>query len=149
MRLQLFFAGVLLVAAPPVCAAQNSQKTKVKAKGDGTVKLKTQDSKVKYNNTAPPAWAEAHGYENNGHVYFPDYYLFYDPARGYTYWDGSVWTTSTTVPTYMSTVDLNAARVEMLHDARLNEHPELKYDTYIRQYPAQPVSITVQVPPMR
>lgn len=149
MKLQLFFAGVLLVAAPGVASAQNSNKTKVKTKGDGTVKMKTEDSKVKYNNTAPPTWAEAHGYENNSHVYFPDYYVFYDPTRGYTYWNGNAWTTSTAVPAFISTVDLSSARAEMLHDARLKEHPELKYDTYIKQYPAQPVDITIQVPPMR
>ena len=83
MKLSLFLAGLLLVAIPTMTSAQNNQKTKIKTKDDGTVKIKTEDSKTKQKGM-PPSWAEAHGYLNNTHVYFPDYYVFYDPARGYT-----------------------------------------------------------------
>ena len=147
MNMKLLAAGVALAFLPFFCNAQ--EKVKIKQKDDGTTKVKMDDEKVKIK-SAPPSWANAHGYRNNMHVYFPDYYTFYDPNRGYTYWDGDSWETTMTMPAFIADVDLNAARVEILNNARLEEHPELKYDIYMREFTAKPVTgVTVIVPPMR
>jgi len=134
---RIFFALLMLAFLPALSHAQ----TKVKTEGNGQTKVKTKGN--------PPVWAPAHGYRENRSVYFPDYYLFYQPGRGYVYWNNDAWTTSTTVPVYMNGVNLNNARMQMLSDIDVTTSPEQNYQVYLRQYPAQPVQITVPVPAAR
>jgi hypothetical protein len=92
-----------------------------------------------------PSWSTTHRYTGDRHVFFPDYNTFYDPNRGYVYWKGSAWTTSTVVPTYMSKVDLNKARIQILED-EITVMPETRYRVYHEKYPAQKVEVVVPVP---
>lgn len=90
--------------------------------------------------TTTPYWSKSHSYQNDKYVYFPDYYLFYSPSRGYTYWSNGAWSTSSSLPSNMSTADLNAARIQTLNEISVTSYPERSYTTYINQYPAQPVN---------
>jgi len=89
-----------------------------------------------------PSWGQAHNYQNDKYVYFPDYYTFYSPGRGYTYWNNGNWMTSQNLPSNMSIIDMNNARTQTL-DVPLNTFPERNINTYMNQYPAQPVNGTV------
>ncbi len=92
-------------------------------------------SKPKKRN-GPPSWAPAHGYRAKNHVYFRDYYTFYDPYRGgYVYRNKNKWIFSRTVPTFLVGVNLNNARVQLLTDIPLNRHPEQYYSRYSSRYP--------------
>jgi hypothetical protein len=97
----------------------------------------------------PPSWAPAHGYRANKHAYFPDYYTYYDPNRGYVYWNNNTWVTSRTIPSFLTTVNLGKARIQVLNDLNLSTRPESNYSTYMRLYPANRVDITVPVPTVR
>src|SRR5690606_20180022 len=73
----------------------------------------------------PPSWAPAHGYRAKSHVYFRDYYTFYDPYRGgYVYRHNNGWRFSRSVPAFLVNVDLGRARVQYLTDVPLNQRPE-------------------------
>ncbi|PSK90086.1 hypothetical protein [Taibaiella chishuiensis] len=97
----------------------------------------------------PPAWAPAHGYRAKNHVYFPDYYTFYDPSRnGYVYWQNNAWLFSRTVPSFMASVDLGRARIQVLGDLPLATRPEPNFSRYYRMYPPGPsVNINIPHPP--
>jgi hypothetical protein len=122
---------VMLLCLPLLCSAQK--------------KMKTTDYQGKMKTKSMPAWAPAHRYMGDKHVYFRDYYTFYDPARGYVYWNNGRWTTSTDVPAYLNSVDLNAARMELLDD-NVEIHPETKIKVYREKYPAERVKVTVPIP---
>lgn len=95
----------------------------------------------------PPPWAPAHGYRAKQHVYFPDYYTFYDPYRnGYVYWQNNSWAFSPTVPRFLANVDLGAARIQLLGDIPLTTHPEAYYNRYSQMYPARSVNISIPIP---
>src|SRR5438477_356004 len=81
-----------------------------------TGKSKEKDRPGKMKTKATPAWAAAHQYHNDHDVYFPDYYTFYDPQRGYIYYKEGHWVNTTTVPTYMRSVDMNKARVQIIQE---------------------------------
>lgn len=84
----------------------------------------------------PPSWAPAHGYRAKNHVYFRDYYTFYDPYRdGYVYRHKNKWLFSRSVPSFLVGVNLNKARVHFLTDIPLNHHPEQYYSRYSSRYP--------------
>lgn len=104
-------------------------------------------ARVKVKRGGPPPWAPAHGYRAKQHVYFPDYYTFYDPYRnGYVYWGSNAWVFSPTIPSFLATIDLGRARIQIMGDVPLTRHPELYYRSYHRLYPPQPVGIFVPVP---
>lgn len=134
MKLRLLFGGLMLACLPLLCSAQGKTKTT-----EHNGKVKTKQS---------PSWAAAHHYTADRDVYFPDYYTFYDPERGYIYWNSGKWTTSTTVPSYMSNVDMNSARIQII-DEDTHMRPEVKYKTYRETYPAQKVEVTVPIPDVR
>ncbi|HXS37655.1 MAG TPA: hypothetical protein VN721_13205 [Flavipsychrobacter sp.] len=95
----------------------------------------------------PPVWAKAKGYNMDAHVYFPDYYSFYDPNRGgYVFWNNNKWTFTPAVPPYMSKIDLSKSRVQILKGLSLDLHPELDYPRYMKLYPADPNSNAADVP---
>jgi hypothetical protein len=133
MKLKLLVGGCMLAFMPFLGTAQEMTKTKTH---NGKMKSKT-----------IPTWGPAHQYTGEKYVYFPDYYTFYEPDRGYVYWNNGKWTTSTTVPSYMSKADMNAARMQVIEETTVR--PETQYRTYIQQYPAQKVEVTVPVPDMR
>jgi hypothetical protein len=86
-----------------------------------------------------PAWAQAQHYDADAHVYFPDYYIFYDPQRGgYLYWDKDNYVFSKEVPPFLQKVDLAKSRIQVLKGLSLDLHPELSYPYYMRLYPAVP-----------
>ena len=94
----------------------------------------------------PPAWAPAHGYRAQNHVYFRDYYTFYDARRnGYVYWDNNAWRFSSSVPSFMANVDLGRARIQILGDIPLASVPEPNFNRYYGMYPPNP-SININIP---
>jgi hypothetical protein len=129
MKLQLLAGGLLLICLPLLSNAQ----TKTKEYKHGSVKTKSK-----------PGWYTTHQVTEDKYVYFPDYYMFYEPDRGYVYWQNGKWTTSSSVPSYMQSVDLNSARIQTIDD--MSTRPEIKYKTYMQSYPAQKVEITVPMP---
>lgn len=89
-----------------------------------------------YKRKGPPHWAPAHGYRAKHHVYFRDYYTFYDPYRdGYIYRYNNGWRFSRSVPAFLVNVDLGRARVQFLTDIPLSQHPERYYSRYSKRYP--------------
>jgi hypothetical protein len=139
-----------MVSIPFISEAQTNKKsdTKVKIDKRGNTKVKANGKKVKTEGI-PPAWAPAHGYRENRSVDFPDYHMFYQPGRGYVYWNNGAWTTSSSVPAYLGSVDLGTARMQLLEDIDITTYPERNYEVYMRQFPAQPVEVTVPVPIIR
>jgi hypothetical protein len=93
----------------------------------------------------PPAWARAHRYDMNRHVYFPDYYTFYDANRGgYTYWQNNAWIFTPTLPSFLVNVDLGRARIQVMGDIPLHAAPQGYYRQYHNRFPVpRPL-----VPPM-
>ena len=84
-----------------------------------------------------PSWAKAQNYDASAHVYFPDYYTFYDPARGgYLYWDKNNFSFSPEVPSFLEKADLSKARIKILKGLSLDLHPEMNYPYYMQLYPA-------------
>src|SRR4051794_37619890 len=98
MKLRLSIGIFVLAYMPFLCCAQ------------GKIKEKKGETKIK----AAPAWSAADKYSGRQDVYFPDYYVFYDPERGYYYWSDNKWTTSDTIPAFMSGIDMDKARVEVI-----------------------------------
>ena len=118
---------------------------KIEVERDGTTKVTTDnptDGKTKITYPAP-FWASARNYANDRPVYFPDYYMFYTPGRGYTYWQDGAWHTSESYPDFYSSVDWTSANMHILTDADLSLHAENEFPRYREQYPA------VQVPDVR
>ena len=115
---------------------------------DKTSKGKHKTAKHKAKKTAEmPHWAAAHNYDGTAHVYFPDYYTYYDPQRaGYVYWDNGHWIVTPSVPPYMEKVDLDKSRIKILKGLSLDLHPELDYPNYMKLYPADHENNMVQVP---
>jgi hypothetical protein len=131
MKLKLIACAILLVCVPFFGNAQE----KVKIKDDnGKTKTKTK-----------PGWASAHKYNNDRVVYFPDYYTFYVPDRGYVYWKNSDWTASPTIPDYMSTADMDKARLQVIED-ETTPHPEAKYNKYKDMYPPRKADPNEHIP---
>jgi hypothetical protein len=110
----------------------NAQETNTKA----TKTVKHKHTAVSKKGTKMPEWAAAHNYDATNHVYFPDYYTFYDPTReGYVFYDKGKWSVTPTVPPYMSNVDLSKSRVQILKGVSLDLHPEEHYPYYMEMYP--------------
>jgi len=123
MRIGLFL--MLVITFPVFGFAQdaNPQNTNQNAKQAKAVKV--------------PSWADGQNYDASAHVYFPDYYTFYDPARGgYLYWDNNNFSFSPNVPSFLEKVDLSKSRIKILKGLSLDLHPELNYPYYMKLYPA-------------
>lgn len=92
-------------------------------------------AKVKHKHHKRPAWAAAHRYEANRHIYFRDYGTFYDPYREvYVYRNRGRWVQTTSVPTFMLNVNLGRAQVTILKDIPVTRHPEDFYGDYNDRY---------------
>lgn len=86
-----------------------------------------------------PTWAASHNYMGDAHVYFPDYYTFYDANRGgYVFWDNNKWTFTPTLPPYLQNKDLSKSRVQILKGLSLDFQPQLNYPHYMKLYPPVP-----------
>jgi len=86
-----------------------------------------------------PPWAPAHNYTGESHVYFPDYYTFYDANRGgYVFWEDNKWTFTPTLPPYLQNKDLKKSRVQILKGLSLDMQPQLNYPNYMKLYPPVP-----------
>jgi hypothetical protein len=129
--------ALLLTTASVLCFAQDKPATPKKHKH------KTAHATKK----ALPEWAIAHNYDATAHVYFPDYYTFYDPARGgYLYWENGKYVFTPALPPFLEKVDLNKSRVQILKNISLNLHPESDYPHYMEMYPADHENNMVPVP---
>jgi hypothetical protein len=115
----------LIVILPIISYSQDTiRKDKHKHKSNKTAKAQI------------PAWALAHNYDATAHVYFPDYYTYYDPARGgYVYWQNGQYTFSPAVPPFLEKVDLSRSRIQILKGLSLDLHPEQNYPYYMKLYP--------------
>lgn len=121
MKYLLLAVFVLTVWATSAMAQSPKQK-----------KSKTQKS---WQNTPPDQAA-----------YYPDFYTFYDPARGYVYWQDSTWQVSRERPKFMKEAQKGRVRVELLHDRTIGTYPEDNAERYMELYPAQNVTPTTPVP---
>ena len=97
--------------------------------------------KHKTNKTAKapvvPPWAAAHNYDATAHVYFPDYYTYYDPNRGgYVFWSNGKYTFTPALPPFLEKVDLSKSRIKILKGLSLDLQPEQNYPYYMQQFPA-------------
>lgn len=135
MKLRLAITSLLIICLSLFVYAQG--------KGHKKGKHKTKVVKLK---STPPGWAKPHGYHNDHHVYFPDYHTFYDPNRGYVYWNNGYWVSTPETPAFLHTVDLNRARIQILTGEDIHGQPELKYNTIVTQYPGKVVGISIPIP---
>ena len=105
-------------------------------------------AKVKKETAKPmPDWYKAHGASKAAHVYFPDYYAFYDANRqGFVFWAHDRWEFSPSVPMYLDKVDLRKSRIKILNGLSLDLQPEQNYPNYMKMYPAQPTGEPINVP---
>lgn len=154
MKKILFLLIAVLVLLPGYSEAQGKGKGKGKGNAKHGYSKGPKRSGAVYTRTkvkgGPPPWAPAHGYRSKQHVYFPDYYTFYDPRRnGYVYWGSDAWVFSPTVPGFLAQIDLGRARIQIMGDVPLTRRPETYYNNYHRLYPPQPVGIVVPVPVIR
>lgn len=125
MKHSLFTACMAFALLPAVACAQHTKGKPMRAGSSQTPGFM-------------PSWATAHNYKNDKYVYFPDYYTFYSPQRGYIYYKDGGWTSSLNMPTFMSRKDVNVARAQILDNVPMNSYPERDFSTYLNQYPAQP-----------
>lgn len=79
-------------------------------------------------------------------AYYPDFYTFYDPKRGYIYWQDSTWYVSRERPAFMKEAQKGRVRIELLHDRTIGAYPEDNAERYMKLYPAQNVTPTTPVP---
>lgn len=85
---------------------------------------------------ALPPWAASHNYDATAHVYFPDYYTYYDPGRGgYVFWNNGKYTFTPALPPFLEKVNLSKSRIQILKGLSLDLHPEENYPYYMKQYP--------------
>jgi hypothetical protein len=164
MNVKMILVCMFMAATPLLGDAQTKVKAKsnkaVKIKAAATVTAKAEEPKadeasLKMETAAsheanvklmPPSWALSQGYMNDRIVYFPDYYVFYTPARGYVYWNGNQWTNSTEIPSFLQPADMRKAHAEILDNTDIDGHPEQEFLKYKEQYPAEPVSFSIPVP---
>lgn len=87
-------------------------------------------------------------FQSNKHLYFPDYYAFYDPQRGYIFWneEEKEWNSSQQIPKFMSEVDMSKTRIQILEGLSLDLRPEQNYPNYMKLYPATQNNPKVPVP---
>jgi hypothetical protein len=98
-------------------------------------------------NKNTPVWAATHHYDASSHVYFPDYYTFYDAKRkGYVYWENGSYKFTPALPPFLEKVDMSKTRIEILKGLSLDLHPEQNYPHYMKLYPADPKYNAVPVP---
>ena len=135
---------ILFVLAMPVLGF--SQES-----GSGHKKQKHKKShKTEKASVAVPPWAAAHKYDATSHVYFPDYYTYYDAGRGgHVFWDRSDWKFTPTVPPFLEKVDLSKSRIQIMKGLSLDLHPEQNFPYYVKQYPPDPnnnVDVAAPIP---
>ena len=119
---------LLISIMPFLSSAQDATNKKSKHKHKSTKTAKT---------TVVPPWAAAHNYDASAHVYFPDYYTYYDPSRGgYVFWSDGKYTFTPALPPFLEKVDLGKSRIQILKGLDLNLRPEENYPYYMKQYPA-------------
>lgn len=123
MKSIILLAAIMLFCLPLTGNAQN-------------VKTKTK-----------PKWITVQHYTMEQAVYFPDYRTFYDPGKGYYYYDNSKWISSETPPAYLNDVDLGAARMEYIEERTFD--PVKNYMKYGKMYPVQKVYPGVPTPPLQ
>ncbi len=124
---------LFLIILPIIAGAQKSAKVDINQKVTKSRAL--------------PSWAAAQQYDATAHVYFPDFYTFYDPERGgYVYWENSKWSFSPSVPSFLEKVDMSKSRIQILKGLSLDLHPEQNYPHYMKMYPADKEHNKVPVP---
>ena len=87
-------------------------------------------------------------FRSSQHVYFPDYYAFYDPNRGFVFWNAESrsWQSSLEPPIFLKEVDMSHTRIQILKGLSLDLHPERNYPNYMKLYPAREADPKVPVP---
>jgi len=124
----------LLIAAILICLV--SARVGAQDMGGKTDKPKQSVNQKATDPTSLPSWAAAHNYDATAHVYFPDYYTFYDPRRGgYVFWQNGKYTFSPSMPPFLEKADLTKSRVKILKGISLDLHPEQDYPRYMKLYP--------------
>ncbi len=87
-------------------------------------------------------------FDKDQYIYFPDYYAFYDPERGYVFWneETSSWKTSLEPPKFMNNTDMSRTRIQILDGLDLDLRPEQNYPNYMKLYPARNNDPKIPVP---
>jgi hypothetical protein len=134
-------AFILCLCITHLCLGQDTIAKTAKHRHTNTKAAKSKGGIV------VPPWAEAHHYDATTHVYFPDYYTYYDPQRGgYVYWENGKYVFTAAVPPYLQNVDLRKSRIQLLKGLSLDMHPELDYPYYMKLYPADGTNNNGMVP---
>ena len=66
--------------------------------------------------------------------------------RYYTYWQDTSWSMTMQKPAFMQTIDRGNVRVQLLHDESMQNHPEDRFDQYMKLYPPMNTMPGVTVP---
>lgn len=139
MKKRLWAIAVILLCLPFFVHAQR-----------GRDDIRRKPVKVETGKHPAPKWAATHDYKNDKFVYFPDYYLFYTPVRGYVYWSNNAWSSSQAMPAYVNDMNLIGARAEPLENIPAEGFPERDFPTYYKQYPASPAPRSgIPIPPLK
>ncbi len=110
---------------------------------------KVYDNTYRYRGGSIPVWAKEQQYNGKHHVYFPDYFTFFDPKRnGYVYWNGNQWTFSQAVPDFLLNVDLGRVSLVTMEHVSLRTEPYLYFDDYYKAYPPSFRTESVPEPPV-
>lgn len=125
---------LIMLLTTVICLTAKAQTKRTKRATKQVQKMEQQQSRF--------------AFEDNQYVYFPDYYAFYDPNRGYVFWNERTknWNSSLQPPKFMSNVDMSKTRVQILKGLSLDLHPEQNYPNYMRLYPAKTTIPDVPVP---
>ena len=123
---KLLIAFILLFCLSLTGEAQSKRKQAA----SGTVNKPMQTFKKE-------AWMPT-DYKYDHPIYFPDYYTFYDPQRGYVVWEKDSWIARPSMPLFLKSSDLKKPRIQILEDIGINKRPELDYPRYMKMYPALP-----------
>ncbi|HRO42839.1 MAG TPA: hypothetical protein PL009_08395 [Flavipsychrobacter sp.] len=124
------------------CAISTSAQTKMK---DASPKAKKTAQAQK---STKASSSKKKSFHSSKPVYFPDYYAFYDPARGYVFWNETThtWNESQQPPKFMMNIDMSKTRIQLIEGLHLDLRPEQNYPNYMKLYPARENDPKIPVP---
>ncbi len=107
-------------------------------KEDKKVNAVVYNNTHRYRGTERPIWAKGAKYKFKHHVYFPDYFTFFNPKNNnYIYWEENRWKASPNIPLSMLKAKFADYRIVEMKDVRLNDEPFRHFEEYYKSYPPQ------------
>ena len=126
--------------------ADRKSSKKLSERAQESLEIKSVESHEAHSALPVPKSSLAQGYMNDRPVYFPDYYLFYTPRRGYIFWSDGGWQSSATLPDHLKKANLKSGRARILDASPENENPEKRFKQFRKDFPAQVLAEAVIVP---